>query len=56
MRTSHCIDLTMFSSSLMVSTSSRTISFPSGLRIRSTSAITATKLHLFLALEKRWSA
>lgn len=45
-RTSQCKDFAMFSISLMISTLSRTISFPSGLRIRSTSAITGNSLHL----------
>lgn len=45
-RTSQCIDINTVSSSPMVSTLSRTISFPSGLKIRSTSATSASKLHL----------
>lgn len=45
-RISQCRDLSKFSTSLVVTESSRTINLPPGLTILSTSAITATILHL----------
>lgn len=45
--TFQCSDRAIFSSSSIISELSRTISFPFGLRIRSTSAITPSRLHLF---------